>query len=50
MAIYPWIVPHQGQEHVLADLPPLERWFERIRQRPATQRAYALVERINPPQ
>ncbi|MBG7022840.1 glutathione S-transferase N-terminal domain-containing protein [Pseudomonas aeruginosa] len=49
MAIYPWIVPHQWQEQDLADFPHLQRWFENIRQRPATQRAYALVERINPP-
>ncbi len=49
MAIYPWIVPHQWQEQDLADFPHLQRWFESIRQRPATQRAYALVERINPP-
>ena len=41
MAIYPWIVPHQWQEQDLADFPHLQRWFESIRQRPATQRAYA---------
>lgn len=48
MAIYPWIVPHKKQGQDLADFPHLRRWFEAIRARPATQRAYALVEKINP--
>ena len=50
MAIYPWIVPHKFQEQNLDDFPALKGWFERIQARPATQRAYALVEKINPPQ
>ncbi|MFD2644724.1 glutathione binding-like protein [Pseudomonas japonica] len=50
MAIYPWIVPHTFQQQDLADFPHLKAWFERIQARPATQRAYALVDRINPPQ
>jgi len=50
MAIYPWIVPHSFQQQDLDDFPHLKAWFERIQARPATQRAYALVERINPPQ
>ncbi|GAA5158184.1 glutathione binding-like protein [Viridibacterium curvum] len=48
MASYPWIVPHKRQQQDLADFPNLQRWFEAIRQRPATQRAYALAETINP--
>lgn len=48
MAIYPWIVPHSRQGQNLDDFPHLKRWFEAIRARPATQRAYALVEKINP--
>lgn len=47
MACYPWIVPHQRQSQKLEDFPNLKRWFETIAARPATQRAYALVEKIN---
>lgn len=48
MASYPWIVSHQRQSQNLNDFPHLKRWFQRIGERPATQRAYALVEQINP--
>ena len=48
MACYPWIVPHRKQGQNLDDFPHLKRWFGAIRERPATQRAYALVESINP--
>ncbi len=48
MASYPWIVSHQRQSQNLDDFPHLKRWFQRIGERPATQRAYALVEQINP--
>jgi GSH-dependent disulfide-bond oxidoreductase len=47
MACYPWIVPHERQRQNLADFPHIARWFEAIRQRPATVRAYALAEQIN---
>ncbi len=47
MASYPWIVPHQRQQQNLDDFPHLKRWFETIRARPAVERAYALVEKIN---
>ena len=47
MAAYPWIVPHENQGQKLADFPHLERWFEAIRARPATQRAYAKAAEIN---
>ena len=50
MAIYPWIVSHTWQQQNLDDFPALKDWFQRIQARPATQRAYALVEQINPPQ
>ncbi|MBX8484432.1 glutathione binding-like protein [Pseudomonas cichorii] len=49
MAIYPWIVPHTFQQQNLDDFPHLKRWFQSIAGREATQRAYALVEQINPP-
>jgi GST-like protein len=48
MACYPWIVPHERQRQNLDDFPNLKRWFGAIRERPATQRAYALAQRINP--
>jgi GSH-dependent disulfide-bond oxidoreductase len=44
MACYPWIVPHESHGQNLADFPDLKRWFERIRERPACQRAYVGVE------
>ncbi len=40
MAAYPWIVPHEAQGQNLADFPHVKRWFETIRNRPATIRAY----------
>ena len=48
MACYPWIVPHERQRQNLDDFPNLKRWFAVIRERPATQRAYALAKEINP--
>ena len=48
MACYPWIVPHERQRQNLYDFPNLKRWFAAIRERPATQRAYALAKEINP--
>ncbi|AFK62552.1 glutathione transferase [Advenella kashmirensis WT001] len=50
MACYPWVVPHERQMQNLDDFPNLKRWFEAIAARPATQRAYAVVDRINPGQ
>lgn len=47
MACYPWIVPHQRQRQELADFPHLQRWFESIRERPATRRAYEISAEIN---
>ena len=40
MASYPWIVPYERQQQNLDDFPNLKRWFETVRNRPATQRAY----------
>ena len=47
MAAYPWIVPHERQQQKLEDFPHLQRWFETIRARPATQRAYARAAEVN---
>lgn len=49
MAIYPWIVSHKWQSQRLEDFPHLQRWFNSIKERPATVRAYELVQKINPP-
>ncbi len=40
MAIYPWIVPWKRQQQNLDEFVNLRRWFEAIRNRPATIRAY----------
>ncbi|MDH4560693.1 glutathione binding-like protein [Pseudomonas sp. BN411] len=48
MAIYPWIDRHPWQEQNLDDFPNLKRWYQVIQARPATVRAYALVEQVNP--
>ena len=40
MAAYPWIVPHEAQGQNLGDFPYLQRWFDAIKNRPATVRAY----------
>jgi GST-like protein len=47
MAAYPWIVPYEAQGQKLSDFPNVQRWFEAIRTRPATHRAYALGEQVN---
>jgi GST-like protein len=47
MACYPWVVPHERQQQDLNKFPYLKRWFEAIRDRPGTQRAYALAKSIN---
>jgi GST-like protein len=44
MASYPWIVPYERQGQRLEDFPNLKRWFETIRDRPATVRAYEAGE------
>ncbi len=47
MAAYPWVVPHTRQGQKLEDFPDLKRWFDAIRARPATERAYARAQEIN---
>ena len=48
MASYPWIVPYERQGQKIEDFPNLKRWFEAIRARPATVRAYEKGKSINP--
>jgi GSH-dependent disulfide-bond oxidoreductase len=47
IAAYPWIVPYERQGQRLEDFPHLKRWFETIRSRPATLRAYEKAREIN---
>jgi GST-like protein len=47
MAAYPWVVPHEAQGQNLAEFPHLQRWFEAIRVRPATVRAYDIAKRFD---
>ncbi|NUS37809.1 MAG: thiol:disulfide oxidoreductase [Lysobacter sp.] len=46
IACYPWIVPHAPHGQALADFPHLARWFGRVAERPATQRAYEGIEDV----
>jgi GST-like protein len=47
MACYPWTVSHERQSQDLNKFPHLKRWFEAIRARPATVRAYAKGKAVN---
>ena len=47
MASYPWVVPYERQGQKLEDFPNLKRWFETIKARPATVKAYELAKSIN---
>ncbi|NGM86979.1 thiol:disulfide oxidoreductase [Parapusillimonas sp. SGNA-6] len=40
MASYPWVVPWKRQQQDLRAFPNLHRWFNEVRYRPATVRAY----------
>jgi GST-like protein len=50
IASYPWIVPYERQGQNLDEFPHLKAWFERIKARPATRKAYEIGEtyRTNP--
>jgi GST-like protein len=47
MACYPWIVPYERQGQKLEEFANLKRWFEAIKARPATVKAYELAKSIN---
>jgi GSH-dependent disulfide-bond oxidoreductase len=47
IAAYPWIVPYERQSQKLEDFPNLKRWFEAIKDRPATIRAYERGKEFN---
>jgi GST-like protein len=44
IAAYPWITGYERQNQKLEDFPNLKRWFEAIKARPATIRAYQKAE------
>jgi GST-like protein len=44
MAAYPWVVPWKRQQQTLDDFAHVRRWFDEIRERPATIGAYARGE------
>ncbi|HST01604.1 MAG TPA: glutathione S-transferase C-terminal domain-containing protein [Usitatibacter sp.] len=47
IACYPWIIPdRQGQD--MGEFPNLRRWHAAIKARPATTRAYAVANQVNP--
>ncbi|MBD8696107.1 glutathione S-transferase N-terminal domain-containing protein [Stenotrophomonas sp. 169] len=48
MASYPWIGPYDKLPPDYAAFPNLHRWQQAIAARPATQRAYALRQQVNP--
>jgi GST-like protein len=50
MASYPWVVPWKRQGQDIEDFPNLKRWFDAIRERPATKRAYEIGDEIRPPE
>lgn len=50
MASYPWIVPWETQKQNLDDFPALKDWFERMRERPAVKKAYALADDFERPE
>jgi len=48
MASYPWIGAYDKLPPDFAAFPNLQRWHQAIAARPATQRAYALRQKVNP--
>jgi len=42
MASWPWVVPYKNQGQDLDDFPNLKKWFERVGNRPAVQRGFAV--------
>ena len=48
MASYPWIGAYDKLPPDFAAFPNLQRWHQAIAARPATQRAYALRQQVNP--
>ena len=48
MACYPWISPYRTAPIDLEPYPEVRRWQAAIAARPATSRAYAITQQVNP--
>jgi GST-like protein len=46
MASYPWVRPYKNQGQDLAEFPHLEKWFQRVRERPAVAKAVKVGEEL----
>jgi GST-like protein len=44
MATYPWVRPYKNQGQDLGEFPHLEKWFQRVRERPAVAKAVKVGE------
>jgi len=47
MASYPWVVLYEWQSQKIEHTPHVAAWFDRIKQRPATERAYARAAEVS---
>jgi GSH-dependent disulfide-bond oxidoreductase len=46
MASYPWVRPYKNQGQDLAEFPSLEKWFQRMRDRPAVAKGVKVGEEL----
>ena len=46
MASYPWVRPYKNQGQDIAEFPNLEKWFQRMRDRPAVAKAVKVGEEL----
>ena len=46
MASYPWVRPYKNQGQDLAEFPNLEKWYQRIHDRPAVAKAVRVGEEL----
>jgi GST-like protein len=46
MASYPWVRPYKNQGQDLGEFPHLEKWFQRMRARPAVAKAVKIGEEL----
>jgi len=46
MATYPWVRPYKNQGQDIAEFPNLEKWFQRMHDRPAVAKAVKIGEEL----